>query len=115
MEGKVMPAYLLDLKADKDWIRLVERFKARLIDRLGETLLKIIASYSPEDRIYESNVLVIVERDEPEVVQAVIDAAIEAERYEGVEGVLSPLVATPNERRLIEGFRGYEFVCKKGD
>ena len=99
-----MTAYVLDLKADKDWIKLVEAFKTALLNRLGESLLKIVALHSPEDRVYDSNVLVIVDRDEPDVIEAVLAAAMEAEKAEGVEGIISPLVTTPNERRVIEGF-----------
>ncbi len=110
-----MTAYVLDLKADKDWIKLVEAFKTALLNRLGESLLKIVALHSPEDRVYDSNVLVIVDRDEPDVIEAVLAAAMEAEKAEGVEGIISPLVTTPNERRVIEGFRGREVVCWQGD
>ena len=107
-----MPAYILDLKADRDWIGLVERFKEILLEKLDSSLLKLVALYSPRDRVYDSNLLVVVEDDNPDVVKAVIDAVVEAEREMGVEGLISPLVVSPSERRIIEGFEGFEVVCE---
>ncbi len=103
-----MPAYIVDLKADRNWIELIERLKATLLKRLGDSLLKIVALYSPNDRVYDSNVLVVVRKDGQEAVEAVIEAAIEAERSMGLEGIISPLVVSPEERRIIEGFEGFE-------
>ncbi len=107
-----MPAYIVDLKADRRWIELIERFKADLLERFGDSLLKIVALYSPNDRVYESNVLVVVKKGDQETVERVIEAAIEAERSMGLEGVISPLVVGPEERRIIEGFEGFEVVCQ---
>ncbi len=108
LKRKEMPAYIVDLKADRRWIELIERFKADLLERFGDSLLKIVALYSPNDRIYESNVLVVVKKGDQETVERVIEAAIEAERSMGLEGVISPLVVDPEERRIIEGFEGFE-------
>ncbi len=106
-----MPAYVVDLKADMKWIGLVERFKEELLRRFNGGILKIVALYSPKDRLYDSNVLVVVKEDDAGVVEGVIEAALEAEREMGLEGVISPLVVGPEERRIIEGFEGFEVVC----
>ena len=106
-----MPAYVVDLKADMRWIKLVEKLKTKLLKRFNGEVLKIVALYSPEDRLYDSNVLVVVREDSAEVVEGVIKAALEAEEEMGLEGVISPLVVGPEERRIIEGFEGFEVVC----
>ncbi len=106
-----MPAYVIDLRADRRWIELVERFKETLLSRLGDLLVKIVALASPDDQLYDSNVLVIVERDDDAVVWSIMESIAEVERSAGMEGTISPLIVTPNERRIIEGFEGYEVVC----
>lgn len=106
-----MPAYVVDLRADRRWIELVERIKEALLSRLGDALVRIVALASPDDELYGSNVLIVVERDDDAVVRSVMESVVDAERSTGVEGVISPLIVTPNERRIIEGFGGYEVVC----
>ncbi len=103
-----MPAYVIDLRADRRWIELVERIKEALLSRLGDVLVRIVALASPDDELYGSNVLIVVERDDDAVVRSVMESVAEVERSAGVEGVMSPLIVTPNERRIIEGFEAYE-------
>ena len=52
-------------------------------------------SSGPEERVYDSNVLVVVEDELVEWL--VIDAAIEAERQTGMHGVLSPITCTAKD------------------
>ncbi len=52
--------------------------------------MRLIAFPSPEDRIYESNVLVVVDENSYELVLRIMEAAARAERRPGVLGVLGP-------------------------
>jgi len=101
-------AYVIDLRADKTWIRTIEELKKLLLQSLGDKLLKIIALPSPKDRVYDSNLLIVVKDDRSNVVDSIIDSICKAEESMGLDGLISPLIVTENERRIIEGFLNYE-------
>ena len=96
----------LDLRANEDWIRLVEAFTRKLRLRVPG-VVKVVALASPEERVYDSNVLVVVEEEEELIERRVVDAAIEAEEETGMHGQLSPITCTIKEpllERFIGGF-----------
>ncbi len=103
-----MPAYVIDLRADRSWIEVIEKLKEDLLSKLDDLLVKIVALASPDDELYGSNVLVVVEKDDEDTARSVMKSVADVERSFGVEGIISPLIVTPNERRIIEGFEGYE-------
>ncbi|MCD6244433.1 MAG: hypothetical protein J7J65_04265 [Candidatus Korarchaeota archaeon] len=83
-----MIALLEDLRTRKEWRALVRAF----IEELSSLPVRqVIALPSPDDKVYDSNVLVVLEEDTPEDTMEVVKAAVRAERRMGVEGILSPL------------------------
>ncbi|MGC9021309.1 MAG: hypothetical protein ACP5KE_08905 [Candidatus Methanodesulfokora sp.] len=89
-------AYLLELGAGEEWLRLLRRFEEILRDRLRGKLVRIIAR-SPDDLIYESNVAVVVKRADFETVREVNRAALDAMEETGLEG-LSPITISEGDR-----------------
>ncbi|MEM2329730.1 MAG: hypothetical protein QXL59_02790, partial [Candidatus Jordarchaeales archaeon] len=79
-----------------DWVRLVEVFAGEL-RRLVPGVVKVAALSGPEERVYDSNVLVVVEGEVEFVERLVVDAAMEAERQTGLHGVLSPITCTARD------------------
>ena len=92
--------YLLEARASDSWLRLVRKFEEILRDRLGDNLVRIIARSSPDDLVYESNVLVVVRRADLDTVRKVSRAALDAMEQTGLEGI-SPM--TVREGDPIEG------------
>ena len=88
--------YLLDVKASDSWLKLVRRFERILRDKLGDNLVRIIARSSPEDLVYESNVLVVVRRADLKALREVSRAALEAMERTGLEGI-SPMTVEEGE------------------
>ncbi|MEM1729286.1 MAG: hypothetical protein QXS15_06000, partial [Candidatus Jordarchaeales archaeon] len=91
-----------DLRADERWVRLVEVFAGEL-RRLVPGVVKVAALSGPEERVYDSNVLVVVESEVKFVERLVVDAAMEAEKQTGLHGMLSPIICTPKDP-LLEHF-----------
>jgi len=89
-------AYLLELGAGEEWLRLLRRFEEILRDRLRGKLVRIIARL-PDDLIYESNVAVVVKRADFETVREVNRAALDAMEETGLEG-LSPITISEGDR-----------------
>ncbi|RDD53294.1 MAG: hypothetical protein BA066_05155 [Candidatus Korarchaeota archaeon NZ13-K] len=103
---------VIDLRADAGWVGLVERLRDALASELGDLVIRMIALPSPSERIYDSNLLIVVRDDSGETVERIMDAILRVEGSAGVEGIISPLIVTESERRIIEGFRGLEVVCE---
>ena len=80
----------MELRADEDWMRLIRMFEGIISSRLKNRLVRIIARSSPNDLIYESNVVVVVDKADIEVIREVGKAALEAMEKTGVEG-LNPI------------------------
>ncbi|RLG40486.1 MAG: hypothetical protein DRN78_05420, partial [Thermoproteota archaeon] len=77
-----MIALLEDLRTRKEWRALVRAF----IEELSSLPVRqVIALPSPDDKVYDSNVLVVLEEDTPEDTMEVVKAAVRAERRMGVE------------------------------
>jgi len=94
--------------SEGSWLSLLKS----LCSMLGSEMVKIIALPSPDDRIYDSNLLIVVRDDSNNTVDHIIDSICKAERSVGLEGLISPLIVTEDEKRIIEGFRGLEVVCE---
>ncbi len=88
--------YLLEARASDSWLRLVRKFEEILRDRLGDNLVRIIARSSPDDLVYESNVLVVVRRADLSTVREVSRAALDAMEQTGLEGI-SPMTVREGE------------------
>jgi len=89
-------SYLIDLRADPDWIKLVREFEDELVKRLGGRLRRVVARSSPDDLVYESNVFVFVDSVDMDVMREVAKAALEVQKRLGMEG-LSPMTVREGE------------------
>ena len=102
-----MIAIAENLRAAKPWRELIRA----LIQELGELIpgrvRLVVALPSPEDRLYDSNVLVVLDEHDPEATMLVMRAAVRAEDRLGVGGVLSPLIVGPEDRDAVERFLSY--------
>ncbi|RLG46892.1 MAG: hypothetical protein DRO06_03680 [Thermoproteota archaeon] len=105
-----MLAIMENLKAESRWRALVREFVRELEESLPGKVRLVAALPSPEDRIYESNVLVVLEEDTPETTMEVVRAAARAEDALGAHGEISPLVVGPDDRDAIEAFSEAEEV-----
>ena len=99
-------SYLLDKRVKKSWLKLVRTFSDELEKELGEELLRVMALPSPDDLVYESNVLIVVREARPEVVKLVSRLALMAQERVGVSG-LNFLVVSEREQWAQKAFEEY--------
>ena len=89
-------AYILDMRVAEDWLRLVRKFEEILRNRIGEKVVRIIARSSPDDLIYGSNVAIVVEKADANLIKEVSRAALDAMEEVGIDG-LSPITISEGD------------------
>jgi len=89
--------YLLEMRAPESWVNLVKKFEGILRERIKDNLVRIIARSSPDDLVYESNVLVVVKRADLDTIREVSRAALDAMETTGIEGI-SPMTVEEGDR-----------------
>jgi len=87
------------------WGKAMMEFLKSLRDILGDTLLMFISLPEEYPFIYESNVLVVVERDDVSVIKSVLDVKREVERMFEDKVSINPLIVTKKEERIINAFK----------
>ena len=92
-------------REDAPWGELLTTFLQELSELIPGRVRLVVALPSPEDRLYDSNVLVVLDEHDPEATMLVMRAAVRAEDRLGVGGVLSPLIVGPEDRDAVERFR----------
>jgi hypothetical protein len=100
-------AYILEMRVEKGWIKLVRRFEEILRERIGDRIVRIIARSSPDDLIYGSNVAVVVEKADADLTKEVSRAALDAMEDTGMEG-LSPITISEGDPIEISFMGRYE-------
>ena len=100
-------AYILEMRVEKGWLKLIRRFEEILRERIGDRIVRIIARSSPEDLIYGSNVAVVVERADTDLTREVSRAALDAMEEVGMEG-LSPITISEGDPIEISFMGRYE-------
>ena len=100
-------AYILEMRVDKGWLRLVRRFEEILRERIGDKIVRIIARSSPDDLIYGSNVAVVVEKADADLTKEISRAALDAMEDTGIEG-LSPITISEGDPIEISFMGRYE-------
>jgi hypothetical protein len=100
-------AYILEMRVEKGWIKLVRRFEEILRERIGDRIVRIIARSSPDDLIYGSNVAVVVEKADADLTKEVSRAALDAMEDTGIEG-LSPITISEGDPIEISFMGRYE-------
>ncbi|MGC8932789.1 MAG: hypothetical protein ACP5KE_07260 [Candidatus Methanodesulfokora sp.] len=93
-----MPPIVLEMRSKSDWRDMVIRFAEELKKAFGERLIRVIALPSPDDEVYDSNVLVVIDRPDQEDRMAVIKIAVKT------GDKLNPLVAGEEEEDAIRAF-----------
>jgi len=89
--------YLLEMGVPESWLNLVKKFEEILKERMRDNLVRIIARSSPDDLVYESNVLVVVKKADISTIRKVSRAAIDAMEATGIEGI-SPMTVEEGDR-----------------
>jgi len=100
-------SYLLDKRVEKTWLKLIRTFSDELEAELGDRLLRIIALPSPDDLVYESNVLVVVKEANSETVKLVGRLALKAQEKVGASG-LNFLVVSEQDEWAQRAFESYK-------
>ncbi|RSN76865.1 hypothetical protein [Candidatus Methanodesulfokora washburnensis] len=100
-------AYILEMRVEKGWLKLVRRFEEILRERIGDRIVRIIARSSPDDLIYGSNVAVVVEKADADLTKEVSRAALDAMEDTGMEG-LSPITISEGDPIEISFMGRYE-------
>ena len=100
-------AYILEMRVEKGWLRLVRRFEEILRERIGDKIVRIIARSSPDDLIYGSNVAVVVEKADADLTKEISRAALDAMEDTGIEG-LSPITISEGDPIEISFIGRYE-------
>jgi len=82
------------------WRNTVMSFAQSLRSAFGTRLLRIIALPSPEDEVYESNILVVIKSATQEDVRKVMDIAVRSGEN------LNPLVVNEEDEEAVVKFIG---------
>ena len=94
-------ALVLDLKSD--WWKVLRDFAEQIRKNVGEGILKIIASPSPDDLFMDSNVLVVVDKASKDVSMAVAKAALEVNgKYESTISYMIAEKGDPTIEKFME-------------
>jgi len=91
---------IINFKTSKLWREKVERFSNRLSNLFGERLELVASLPSPNDLIYDSNVLVVLDEVKADDLEAVASLAPED---------VNPLVVPSSDVRAIDAF-----LCRGG-
>jgi predicted secreted protein len=89
------------------WRRAIMRFTERLH---AEKLAVQVLALAPNEQLYDSNVLVVVEDDCIDVVKRVLRVKREVEREFNDEVSINPLIATRREERIINAFKSRDTI-----
>ncbi len=91
---------IIEMQGPEIWRESVLKFTRKLREVFGDRLLRVIALPSPDDQVYESNVLVVLRKASLDDVSKVVEVAVESgERInplvvdEGDEAVMKFLAA----------------------
>ncbi|MEM4478205.1 MAG: hypothetical protein QXH90_07570 [Candidatus Korarchaeum sp.] len=85
---------VLEMTSESSWREAVMRFAEELKKVFGDRLLRVIALPSPDDDVYDSNVLVIMSKPNQSDRMEVVRIAVE------VGDKLNPLVTDEDERTV---------------
>ncbi|MEM0268531.1 MAG: hypothetical protein QXI51_04185 [Candidatus Korarchaeum sp.] len=85
---------VLEMTSESSWREAVMRFAEGLKKVFGDRLLRVIALPSPDDDVYDSNVLVIMSKPNQSDRMEVVRIAVE------VGDKLNPLVTDEDERTI---------------
>ena len=85
--------------SSQEWLDSVLSFSRRLMMAYGGRLKRVIALPSPDQRVYESNVLVVLADYSSEDMDRVVEIALE------VDERIVPLVAGEGEEDVVEAFQ----------
>ena len=95
---------IIEMQGPEIWRESVLKFTRKLREVFGDRLLRVIALPSPDDQVYESNVLVVLRKASLDDVSKVVEVAVESgERInplvvdEGDEAVMKFLAAPMKE------------------
>jgi len=85
------------------WEKAIVKFTEKLH---AEKLAVQVLALAPNEQLYDSNVLVVVEDDSIDVVKRVLKAKRDVEKEFNDEISINPLITTRKEERIINAFKG---------
>jgi len=91
---------VLEMQGPERWRNTVIIFAQSLRSAFGTRLLRVIALPSPEDEVYESNILVVIKSATQEDVRKVMDIAVRSGEN------LNPLVVNEEDEEAVAKFMG---------
>ena len=89
------------------WDKAINEFTEKLY-MLG--LAVQVLALNPNEQLYESNVLVVVEHDDVNVIKSVLDVKRDVERRFEDKVSINPLIVTKREERIINAFKNRNTV-----
>ena len=90
-----MYSVAVNLRSPREWRLKVQKFISRLEDSFKNRLVSVIALPSPEDSLYDSNVLVMLDKLKQGDLREVASLAPDE---------VSPLVVPKEDREAVEAF-----------
>ncbi len=90
-----MYSVAVNLRSPREWRLKVQKFISRLEDSFKDRLVSVIALPSPEDSLYDSNVLVMLDKLKQGDLREVASLAPDE---------VSPLVVPKEDREAVEAF-----------
>ncbi|MGC9103961.1 MAG: hypothetical protein ACP5JF_04105 [Candidatus Methanodesulfokora sp.] len=92
---------VMEMSSSKKWRSAILKFIDKLESSFPDRLVRVIALSSPDDEVYESNVLVVLKEIRPEDFELVSRVASE------VGERVNPLLAGEEERDVLELFMAH--------
>ncbi len=85
-------------ESSHEWLDVILSYASKLRETYGDRLVRVVALPSPDQEVYESNVLVVLDRYSSEDMEKVVELALE------VNDRINPLVASKDEVDALEAF-----------
>ena len=94
---------VLEMRSRAEWRETLIRFAEELRKEFGDRLIRVIALPSPEDEVYDSNVLVVMDEPDQRDRMTVIEIAVR------VGEKINPLVVGEDEEDAVRAFLAVPF------
>ncbi len=94
----MMLPIVVETSVSGSWLNSVLKFAEKLRSRFGKRLIRVIALPDPDQEVYDSNVLVVLDSYDLRDAELVVELACE------VDERINPLVAGEDEREEMEAF-----------
>jgi hypothetical protein len=87
------------------WNYLVLQYLQELVKKFEDKLIGFVALDEQEQNVYESNVLIVLKEINTEYIKEILRIKREVEKKFEDKAVISPYIATEEEKDVIETFK----------